>query len=136
MRFLRKRFTTSSQESKAEINMSDSGFGEKFAGPYQRVFTSFGATADLRDDVAEAPNLPSGAMVIVGAAGAGNLVWIDDSGTTNTLALTNSQVLDLPFAIRSLGICTITGQVVVYWHGGTADYSTRLLLGAVRPPQN
>ena len=104
--------------------MSNSGAGEQLAAPYQRVFTSFGATADMTAQVAAAPVMPSGALVK--ATGAGNLVWQDDSGTTNTLALAAGDILDLPFAIRTLLPSTITGWLVPYWHPGLKAARQRL----------
>lgn len=104
--------------------MSNSGFGEKWAAPYQKVFASFGATADLTDQKTGC-DLSSGALVVVGAT-AGNLVWTDDLDGVNTLALLAGQVLDLPFAMKTLGVCTFGGQLIVYWHGNSTDYGPRL----------
>lgn len=92
------------------------GKGDVRSAPFQKIYSSFAAAVDLTEEVTQAQGACSGMIVIVGAAGAGDLVWKDCAGTSATLALANSAVLDLPFAATSLEISTITGQVVVYWH--------------------
>lgn len=104
--------------------MSDSGYGEKFSAPYQRLFTSLGATADLTAQSSAPAVLPSGA--IVKATGSGNLVWQDESDTTTTLPLVAGDVLDLPFGMRRLLPSTITGWVLFYWHPGGAAARSRI----------
>jgi hypothetical protein len=105
--------------------MSDSGAGEKLAAPYQRLFTSLGATADMLAQSNVPAVLPSGA--VVKATGSGNLVWQDDSDTTTTLPLVAGDIIDLPFAVRRLLPSTITGWVLFYWHPTGA--AARLRIG-------
>lgn len=97
--------------------------GQKVSGrvdvrsaPFQKVFTSFAAAVDLTEALPQARCAASGLLVLVGAAGTGNLVWKDCAGSTNTLALANSAVVDLPFAVASIEVSTITGSVIAYWH--------------------
>lgn len=104
--------------------MSDSGYGEKFAAPYQRVYTTLSATADLTTGKTAAQLLPSGAVVKV--TGSGNLVWQDEAGDSNTLPLVAGDILDLPFAIRTLLPSTITGWLLVYWHPNAPTARTRI----------
>lgn len=105
--------------------MSNSGYGEKFAAPYQRVYTTLSATADLTaGKTAAGTTLPSGA--VVKATGSGNLVWQDDVGDSNTLPLVAGDILDLPFAIRTLLPSTITGWLLVYWHPDAPAARTRI----------
>lgn len=93
-----------------------SGKIDQRAAAFQKVYTSFAAAVDLTEAITQAKCATSGLYVIVGAAGAGNLVWKDCAGTTHTLAMVNSQIVDLPFAATSLEISTITGSVLAYWH--------------------
>lgn len=84
--------------------------------PYSAVVTSFAAATNVTTLCPNAQNACDGFVVIVGAAGAGNLVWKDCAGTTSTLALANNANVWLPIALQSIEISTITGSVVLFWH--------------------
>lgn len=86
-------------------------------------FTSFAAATDLRAQSLLPSHSPQRLVVKVGAAGAGNLVVKDQSGTSRTIALANSEALTLDCAIKTIEISTITGTVLAFWW---LDGSTRM----------
>jgi hypothetical protein len=80
-----------------------------------KVFTSFIATNNLRTQASYPNHCPQLVTVRVGSAGAGNLVYKDFAGNTNTIALGNSEVHHIEGATSTIEISTFTGTVIAYW---------------------
>ena len=97
------------------------GPSDKFAAPFQRVYTSIATGAvdiDLTTALSAQKVNRAASGLIVSCATAGNLVWQDCSGTTLTYAVpANTTGLQLPFAVTVIEDGTSDNlTVIAYWN--------------------
>lgn len=87
--------------------------GNLLSGQHQRTYATFVAAVDLTREVPGVLFAASGGLLNVTTAG--NFVWKDCAGVTNTLPLPIG-VFQLPWALATIEISTVLGALTVYWH--------------------